>query len=455
MHVSDITDLTALLDLLLDVICVVDSDGRFLFVSAGCEQVFGYTRDEMIGKPMIDLVHPDDRERTLQAASEIMEGTEKPIFENRYIHKNGTTLHIMWSARWSEHNQLRIAMARDVTRLKRAETMRDALHAISEAAHSASDVDMLYQQIHHIVGRLLNADNFFVALYDHDHDVLSFPYFVDQYDTQPAPRPLATGTLTAEVISSGKPLLLTPDTRDTLPEHLQVAVGCDALDWLGVPLVAPQGVIGALVVQTYSGAVHYTAADVELLEYVSVPVAAAIERKQMQTRLEFSAQYDHLTGLPNRQLFNDRLNTALARARRSKERLALLYLDLDRFKEINDTFGHAVGDRMLEAVAERLRSSVRESDTICRIGGDEFVVLLENIGETAHALLAADKVLAALRLPLVLENRSHRVRPSIGIALYPDHGKETPQLLSQADKAMYSAKRQGGNRYQVAELPEN
>src|SRR5690606_21685888 len=122
--------------------------------------------------------------------------------------------------------------------------------------------------------------------------------------------------------------------------------------------------------------ISYSEGDLELLQFVSTQIATAIERLRMQVRLQRMAQFDQLTALPNRALLEDRFEVTLSLARREQQPLALLYLDLDRFKQVNDSFGHGVGDALLQAVAERLRSAVRESDTVARIGGDEFVVLL-------------------------------------------------------------------------------
>src|SRR5690606_6600544 len=148
--------------------------------------------------------------------------------------------------------------------------------------------------------------------------------------------------------------------------------------WLGVPLKSGQGVMGALVVQNHADNGHYSEQDRELLQFVSTQIAVAIERKQLIDGLQRMALYDQLTGLPNRELFHDRMQLALARARREQGQLALLYLDLDRFKYVNDTCGHAAGDLLLEMVARRIEQCVRTSDTVARFGGDEFVVLLEN-----------------------------------------------------------------------------
>ena len=446
METNTCAPLGNFIDLMLDAICVVDAEGRFVFVSAACERIFGYAPEELIGKPMIDLVLPEDRTRTLQTASQIMSGQPKPHFENRYVRKDGQVVHIMWSARWSEREQVRVAVARDVTELKQAASMQAALYAISEAAHAAEDMLTLFRRIHHIIGELLPAQNFAVALYDAERDQLSFPYHVDVQEPSPVLRKPAAGTLCAEVIRSGQPLLLTPETLDGFPAHLRQIVGRKSLCWLGVPLNSSKGTIGALVLKSYCGGVRYGEKDKELLQFVSNQIATAIERHQLHARLRYMAQYDELTGLPNRGLLFDRLHTALARARREQGRLALLYLDLDKFKQVNDTHGHAVGDQLLHAVARRLQQCVREADTVARIGGDEFVVLLESLQQPEHALPAADKLRGALDQPLTIDGHSLRILPSIGIALYPEHGDTAQALLRHADDAMYQVKKGGDQR---------
>lgn len=438
------------IDLLLDAVCVVDERNNLVYASAACEQIFGYTPEEMVGRNILDMVHPDDLSKTRESAVEVMAGRLHKHFENRYIRKNGEVVHVMWSARRADQHGLRVGVARDITERKQAEQKQAALYAISEAAYWAGGLPELFTGIHQIVSGLLPADNFFVALYDKDRDELSFPYYVDQHDHHPAPRPLDSGTLSAEVIRTGRSMLLTPDNRDELLARISGATdaidGTDSLDWLGVPLMSPAGAFGAIVVQSYASNVRYSEKNRELMEYVSAQIAAAIERRQMQTRLEHLAQHDQLTDLPNRQLFNDRLVTAMSRARRDQSRVGLLYLDLDKFKEINDTHGHAVGDRMLGEVARRLGASVRASDTVARLGGDEFVVLLHDIREPEQALAVAEKIHAELGRPFQYDQLPLAILPSMGLVLFPDHGVDETALLINADKAMYEAKRKGGNQ---------
>ncbi|NQD94144.1 diguanylate cyclase [Pseudomonas sp. CrR25] len=439
---------TGFLDLLLDAVCVVDADGHFVFLSAACERIFGYSPEELIGTPMIELVVPEDRAKTRLAADEIMAGQAKPHFENRYRRKDGQVVHIMWSARWSEADRLRIAVARDITERKRAETLHGTLYAISEAAHAAEDLLALFQRIHRIIGELLPAQNFSVALYDGAHGCLNFPYHVDERDLPHDPERPAMDSLCAEVVRSGQALLVTPETQGDLASPWATLLDQDALCWLGVPLNSPSGAIGALVLKSYRGGVRYSETDMELLQFVSNQVAAAIERKRLHARLHYMAQYDQLTQLPNRGFLHDRLKTALSRARRERGQLALLYLDLDNFKQVNDNLGHAAGDTLLQEVAKRLRQCVRDADTVARIGGDEFVVLLENLQAPAHAATLAAKIHGALNQPMDLAGQRLSILPSIGIALYPEHGHEAEQLLKHADDAMYCAKNDGGNRFQ-------
>jgi diguanylate cyclase (GGDEF)-like protein/PAS domain S-box-containing protein len=173
------------------------------------------------------------------------------------------------------------------------------------------------------------------------------------------------------------------------------------------------------------------------------------ERKEAEARIRYLAHHDALTGLPNRTLLADRLAMAIARARREGDKVGVLMLDLDHFKTINDSLGHHVGDELLEAVAARLRGCLRESDTAARLGGDEFVIALSSVSSTADAELVADKVLAAIADPFVIEGRSLHVGTSIGISFFPGDGEDAGALLQAADTAMYAAKECGRAGYKI------
>jgi diguanylate cyclase (GGDEF)-like protein/PAS domain S-box-containing protein len=173
------------------------------------------------------------------------------------------------------------------------------------------------------------------------------------------------------------------------------------------------------------------------------------ERKRAEEQIESLAYRDILTGLPNRRLFNDRLQVAIGQAERQRSRLAVMFMDLDGFKLVNDTLGHAWGDELLRNVAGRLESAVRQADTVARLGGDEFTLLLPGLDRPADAERIAEKVLAALRPPFVLGSREFLVTGSMGVALYPEHGRDSESLVRNADAAMYRAKEDGRSHYRV------
>ncbi len=174
------------------------------------------------------------------------------------------------------------------------------------------------------------------------------------------------------------------------------------------------------------------------------------DEKRSEARLKHQAYHDPLTGLPNRQLFNDRLDQALARARRNKTPVAVLFLDLDKFKTINDSLGHKVGDQLLQEVATRIKGCVRDEDTVARLGGDEFILILQNSrrGEN-DAEEVARRIIAALAEPVFLEGHEVFTSPSIGITSYPEDGRDVDTLVKNADMAMYRAKGQGRATYEL------
>ena len=172
------------------------------------------------------------------------------------------------------------------------------------------------------------------------------------------------------------------------------------------------------------------------------------ERKQAEERARHLADHDALTGLPNRRLLEDRLTQALALSYRNRQQTAVMFIDLDRFKTINDSLGHSVGDQLLKEVAVRLVKQLRIGDTICRIGGDEFVVVLPEVKRTSDVAQVAQKVIEQLSLPAVVEERELTVTPSIGISVFPEDGRDAETLIRNADAAMYHAKESGRANYQ-------
>jgi len=186
-------------------------------------------------------------------------------------------------------------------------------------------------------------------------------------------------------------------------------------------------------------------------ELLARAVRYAIERKRSEEHLTYLAQYDHLTGLVNRTLFRDRLVQAMARCKRMQQPIGLMLLDLDRFKAVNDTFGHDMGDELLKAVSERLKTCVREVDTVARMGGDEFTIILEGASSEQSILVVAKRITEFIATPFELKGQQISVGVSIGITTYPHDDYPADELLKHADTAMYRAKQQGGSAFHLHE----
>ena len=172
------------------------------------------------------------------------------------------------------------------------------------------------------------------------------------------------------------------------------------------------------------------------------------EARAKSLEMSHSAQHDVLTDLPNRVLFNDRLTQAITLAQRQGKQLAVMFVDLDHFKKINDSLGHDVGDKLLQSVAERLTACIRRSDTVSRLGGDEFVILLSQVEHAEDAAFSARKILRALTVPHTIDNKNLDINVSIGVSTYPGDGQDAESLINRADNAMYEAKQNGRNNYQ-------
>jgi diguanylate cyclase (GGDEF)-like protein/PAS domain S-box-containing protein len=387
--------LARLPELLLDAVFMVDEGGRIVFVNPACRAIFGYAPEEMTGRIILDFIHPDDKARTVAEMGHVLNGRPGLGFENRYLRKDGSVAHIMWTARWSPEERLRIGVARDISERKLAEQRQAGMLALATAAHGAEALPELFRAFEQILQDLLPLRGMVGVLQPGERLV---------YASTPegAPLPDATGwhhvTLSASGIAFGE-LRLDLGRHGTLP-----------------------------------------ARDIELLEFTAGQAGAVIERLALHADLAHAARYDELTGLPNRRLFQDRILSAIARCRRGQSRGALLFIDLDDFKRVNDEHGHVVGDQLLHAIARRITSCVREADTVARIGGDEFVALLENVADQAQAESLAGKIQQVIGTPLLLAGRTLQPHASIGIALYPEHGEVIDQLMRHADQAMYASK---------------
>jgi diguanylate cyclase (GGDEF)-like protein len=344
---------------------------------------------------------------------------------------------------------------RDITRAKQSEGIirRHALQqsliaAFGQSALANIGIDALLERAASAVREGLEVD--FCRLHQLDETgqraVLSAGNGWDSGWMGGTDHGLGPGSQYRYVLSVAMPVVVedfTTETRFTVSalvrEH-PIRSGVD------VPIIGVGGAYGILGV--YSKAQRlFTPDQVSYLQSLVNTLATAMDRKRAEDRLTQLAQFDALTGLPNRSLFLDRFDQTLAAGERNQWRIGVLFIDLDHFKAVNDTLGHAAGDRLLIQVSHRLKECVRTGDTVGRLSGDEFAIVLVNLSRTEDARLVAQKVVAALRLPFVLEADEVHISASVGIAIYPSDGLLALDLMKNADKAMYDAKAAGRNTF--------
>lgn len=314
-----------------------------------------------------------------------------------------------------------------------------ALHAIAQAAHDCEDLNELYRHLHRVIGQMLAARTLLVALAGPNGSELNFPYFIDGFAAALESHWLEDSARIAQVVRAGDSVLFSAEAAS----GPAAASGDTPQDWLGVPLRVRHDVIGALVVQNAVGDARYGEREKKLMQFAALQVAMAIERDQLLTQIRRMAQYDPLTELPNRALFGDRLRVAFAQARRNRQGMALMSLDIDHFKQVNDRQGQASGDALLQQVAGRLRTCLRASDTVARLGGNEFVVLLIPVDSPEALVNIAEKLRASLRSPFDLGGQAISITCSIGAAMAGTQDREEQDLTRRADAAMHRAKSGG------------
>ncbi|GJQ49618.1 MAG: GGDEF domain-containing protein [Candidatus Kuenenia stuttgartiensis] len=254
------------------------------------------------------------------------------------------------------------------------------------------------------------------------------------------------------VLENKKPLLSNDPLNDARSEA-SLNKNASLKHFLSAPAMLGEIIVGQITVG--NAANGYSGKDIQLLERIAILYAIAVQHLWTQEVITHMAYFDEITNFPNRRLFNDRLYVAISNANRYRQRLAVMFLDLDGFKEVNDAFGHQTGDQLLREIAYRLNQTVRKSDTIARMGGDEFTVLLTQVEHESNIISVADKILEAVRQPVVLDGNTISITISIGIAQYPDNGKDVNTLLKSADIALYRAKESGKNNYQFSSFSED
>jgi diguanylate cyclase (GGDEF)-like protein len=365
----------------------------------------------------------------------------------RELARLGTTLNQMTEAVLDASQRAQLEADREQARLAlqvRLEQLQ-GIYRLTDTLSRAEDVEAIYEEALACTEITLHAQRSAILLLD-DDGVMRFKAWHGLSDgyrqAVEGHSPWQPGE------KAPQPVLIADAAQDPLGDLRTVVAGEGIGAVAFFPLVDHGRLIGKLMIY-FNEAHEFNVDETQLAQTITSHVAFAIRRRTSEERIRELAYHDELTGLPNRLLLQDRLTQALAQARRDEKGLALASLDLDRLKAINDTAGHAVGDALLRAVADRLQAAVRANDTVARVGGDEFLLVLPGIGHESDAAVIAEKLVSEMRRPFSIDGAEVHCTASIGITIYPVDGQGQDTLRRNADIAMYRAKESGRDNYQV------
>ncbi len=387
-------------------------DGSFEYVNPALMNMLGYTEEE-IYQPDLIISHEDDSHMSQQIRQKLLENPDSPVtMEKRYRHKNGSTILgfiSMVAVKDVKGNVERfVAQIIDIEYRKKMEKSADLFRSMVNASRDA----MLIIDPNN--GKILDVNIQGCESLGHTYEKMLSLKVTDIESTMPDD---VSWQEHVEQMRKQKHMLLLGEHRHkdgyTFPVEVSVS--------------------------------HLMQDD---FEYLLAIIRDITERKKSEALIWEQANYDMLTRLPNRNMLHDRLEQAIKKAQRNKSKIAVLSLDLDKFKEVNDTLGHDVGDKLLKEAGRRLNGCVREADTVCRLGGDEFCITIEQVEDVVHIDRIANSILDSLSEPFVLDVNKAFISTSIGIAFFPDDAIDVDGLLKKSDQAMYFAKNNGRNCFQ-------
>jgi diguanylate cyclase (GGDEF)-like protein len=362
------------------------------------------------------------------------------------------------AASQTELYRLRNAELREKSKeLEEANKRLSLITKMGQEITASLDLERLMQTVYGHVNQLMDAAILGIAIYREENQTVDYRFFIDS-NQRMTPFEVEVSSNTsfgAWVIRNCREIVMNDVTAefDAYVSSTDGVPSKHAASMVYLPLQVRGRIVGLLTVQSYNR-FAYSDRSVEALRALASFIAIAMDNslileevRAANEQIRHMAHHDNLTELPNRRLLSEFLADYLPLARRKSERFAVLYIDLDEFKPINDDFGHGTGDEVLKEVAGRLKSTLRESDTVARVGGDEFVAVIRDVKSADSVEKTVRKVLDAVSAPVAVGGEERQVSASIGISRFPDDGTTTDELIKRADEAMYRAKRRAGNRF--------
>jgi diguanylate cyclase (GGDEF)-like protein/PAS domain S-box-containing protein len=438
-------------------------EGKFVLVNQAAVRMLGArTASALIGRDVLDFIQSDYQYKFDARQKALLFGVAAvPFDEQVWQRADGSRFHAEVAATrlvFDGAPALQVVV-RDISLRKRTEQMQTGQNRILNMVATGVELPRILREIALFMETHAGRGMCSIMLLDVDNNRLhdgASPSLPDEYVQAIGAIPVdASGGSSGTAALRAEPVIVADIAHDPLwMKHRDAALAQGLTACSSWPIIGKERNVLGTISLYFETIVHPTARDIELFGICADLAAVAIERRQAEESIRRLAHYDGLTSLPNRFLFTEFLDQALRKAHRQGKRFAVFFIDLDKFKEVNDTFGHDAGDAVLKEIACRLRRSLRQSDKIARMGGDEFYVLIEDLQDGDDAAEIAEKLLEEAVQPIRFGQHECTVSASIGIAVYPHDGATAQALLRNSDDAMYQAKTHGKNGYRFFSSPK-
>ncbi len=441
----------------LDAIITFDENNLITYINPTVHTIFGYEQSELLGFPIEKLL-PSLKDSQIDLAGYLSQHKDRHYREHFELigrHQNGLNidLELSFGEFHTTSRRLFTAIARDISERKKAERLRQGEYEVLEMIAAGSTLEEVLSALCGLIDHHLPDCRSSILLLDNSGQNIAkaiTPNMPEDYNRALIGIPIGPSAGSCGTAMYRKTPVIVPDISvSPLWEGIRdVAKKYNFAACWSTPILTPEGkVLGSFAV--YHSKVHEPSLREREVVASAVHLAGiVIQRGQAEERISYMAHHDALTGLPNRTLLEDRIKQAISLAQRKQSQTAVMLIDLDRFKTVNDSLGHHMGDKLLQQVAISLQHCIRRSDILARLGGDEFVICLPDVESNDGVVQVAEKIIAELNLPFLLDNVELRTGTSIGISLFPADGDSPYELLRAADTAMYAAKQKGRGNFQ-------